>query len=76
MNLASNNEFVEATLLHYTREGKKLSHPRSLVGQVVIDEEHGAVLEIVLPSLRHSFGEHAILIGVRDLRRLTGICLS
>ncbi|HTV98266.1 MAG TPA: hypothetical protein VMA54_20935 [Steroidobacteraceae bacterium] len=61
---------IFAKLVHYGHDGKYVGPPVALAGVIVNDEEHGWVLEIVLPDSEQSPIESAILVSVVELQKL------
>ena len=61
---------IEAKLVRYGRDGQYVAGPVTLDAGLVLDENHGAVLEIVLPGLEACAGESAVLISAAELRKL------
>ncbi len=63
---------IEARLVHYLLDGEYTAPPLALEGHVVHDEDHGWVLELVLPTAADIQGEYAVLIPLPPLHRLMG----
>jgi hypothetical protein len=61
---------IEAKLVRYGRDGQYVARQVTLDAGMVLDEEHGTVLEIVLPSLEACAAESAVLISATELRKL------
>ena len=64
------SRMIEAKLVRYGRDGQYLAGLVTLDAGMVMDENHGTVLEIVLPSLEAGAGESAVLISAAELRKL------
>jgi hypothetical protein len=60
---------VLAYLLRYTVDGEFCADPMTIEGQIVVDERHGVVLEILLPALADQDEERVVQIPVEQLGR-------
>ena len=60
---------VLAYLLRYTLDGEFCADPMTIEGQIVVDDRHGVVLEILLPASAGQDDERVVQIPVRQLRR-------
>jgi hypothetical protein len=59
-----------AFLLQYDKDGEYINEPFELEAQVVADERHGVVLEILLPANGSQQVESAVQIGIPQLAQL------
>jgi len=58
---------VAARLVHFSTNGEYTTPPIALEGGIVMDEDHGWVLEVVLPMKGIGDGECAVLIPITEL---------
>ncbi len=71
---------IQAQLVRYGYDGEYLSRPVALNACMVMDEDNGVLLEIVLPHLADSTEEREILVSASELRKIVvnpvaGICI-
>jgi hypothetical protein len=70
------SQTIHAKLVYYRHDGEFIGAPITLDGGIVNDEEHGWVLEIVLPVSselpvsNEARCEGAILVSVSELQKL------
>jgi hypothetical protein len=64
------SQTIYAKLVHYRHDGKYLGAPVTLEGSIVVDDEHGCVLEIALPGSTETGLESAIFVSVSELQKL------
>ncbi len=72
---------IQAKLVRYGYDGEYLSRPVTLDAIMVMDEDHGMVLEIVLPKTGGGAEENAVLICAAELRKIlvdacAGVCVQ
>jgi hypothetical protein len=61
---------IYAKLVRYRADSEYPADPVVLDGDIVLDDEHGWVLEIVLPQVNVPRGESAIFIPIAELKKL------
>ncbi len=72
---------IRAKLVRYGYDGEYLSRPVTLDAIMVMDEDHGVVLEIVLPRSGGGAEENAVFICAAELRKIladpcAGVCIQ